>query len=141
MHDPLERARQRRFVGVALAAPFLIAPALAPALAVFLAGPSLLAAVCAIFAIAWTCATIAAVTGSRALAEPVALTAATIAVVAAIAGGGGIAYPATLLAMALVFETYWVDRTVGRAALGGAAAGVAIVLSGVVGTYVAGSAA
>ncbi|MEX0955419.1 MAG: PAS domain-containing sensor histidine kinase [Rhizobiaceae bacterium] len=141
VHDPLERARQRRFVGVALAAPFLIAPALAPALAVFLAGPSLLAAVCAIFAIAWTCATIAAVTGSRALAEPVALTAATIAVVAAIAGGGGIAYPATLLAMALVFETYWVDRTVGRAALGGAAAGVAIVLSGVVGTYVAGSAA
>jgi cell cycle sensor histidine kinase DivJ len=141
VHEPLERARQRRFVGAALAAPFVIAPALAPALAGLLAGPSLLAAVCAIFAISWTCATITAVTGSRALAEPVALATATIAVAAAIAGGGGIAYPVTLLALALVFETCWIDRTGGRAALGGAAAGVAIVVSSLVGIYVAGPAA
>jgi cell cycle sensor histidine kinase DivJ len=61
--------------------------------------------------------------------EPLALAGGIAASAAAIAGGGGLSQPATLLVLALVFETYWIERTSARAAIGGAAAAFALLLA------------
>jgi cell cycle sensor histidine kinase DivJ len=124
-----ERARQRRFIGVALGAPFVMAPALVQAFADTLAGPALLAAACAVFASAWMFATMVAVTGRRSLAEPLALAFATALVAVTVAGSGGIGHPATLLALALAFESWWIGAKPRRVLIGGAAAFAVLPLS------------
>lgn len=118
----------------------MVAPTIAPALAGVLAGPSLLAAVCAVFALAWTCATLVAVSGSRATAEPTALSLATVVLAAAIAGSGGLGHPAALLSAGLAFETYWIGRDRRSATIGAAAGLAALPLSVVAAWYLPGAA-
>ena len=131
IRDGEERGRLRRLVGILLAAPFVIAPALLPALASLVSGPVLMAATCAVFALCWIGAAAVAATGKRQAAEFVFLIAATTAIAAAIAGGGGIASPAVLLTAALAFEPWWVTRSKGRAVIGAVAAVAALALSGI----------
>lgn len=122
VRDEAERARLRRLVGVLLATPFVVAPAVLPAFAAFVSGPVLMAAACAIFALAWIGAAIVAATGNRSVVEPVALSLAVVAISVAIAGSGGIVTPAALLAAALVFEPWWISSSRKRAVAGAAAA-------------------
>ncbi|GAB5506636.1 MAG: ATP-binding protein [Rhizobiaceae bacterium] len=128
--DDKERGSSKRLVGLLLAAPFVIAPAIAPALAAVMSGPLLLAATCAVFAFVWIAAAIAAGRARR-VVEPVLLCAGVVATATAVAGGGGFASPAALLAAALVFEPWWVEKSRGRAIVGGVAAVGALAVSAV----------
>ena len=127
-----ERARLKRLVGVLLASPFVVAPAVLPAFASFVSGPILMAAACAVFALTWIGAAIVAATGNRTFAEPIALFCGVVAVSVAIAGSGGMATPAALLAAALVFEPWWISSSRMRAAGGTVAACAAFALSAAV---------
>ncbi|MBO6725767.1 MAG: HAMP domain-containing histidine kinase [Rhizobiaceae bacterium] len=126
--DDEERGSSKRLVGLLLAAPFVIAPAIAPALAAVVSGPLLLAATCAVFAFVWITAAIAA-SGVRRGVEPVLLCAGVVATATAVAGGGGFASPAALLAVALVFEPWWVEKSRSRLIVGSVAAAVALSVS------------
>ena len=128
MTDAAERERQRRFIGIALAAPFIIAPALIETVGGLLSAYALMAGLCATFALSWILAATVAATGQRAFAEIAAVGLLALAA-AVILGAGGAGHPAALLACGIAFESWWIDRSRRRFAFGAATAAVAITAS------------
>lgn len=117
-----DRARQRRLIGILLAAPFFLAPSFAFFLSASL-GPSMtLALVCATFSVAWLGVLLVSSSAKDKLAGMAGLTAGTIALSVLVAAAGGIASPLAMLILALPFEAYWQRRTARALTWGGVAA-------------------
>jgi cell cycle sensor histidine kinase DivJ len=134
VREPAERLRQRRFIGLMLAAPFLIA---APAAILFppLVGiAATLAGISAIFGVAFLIALVVAATGRARIAEAIALMLGTSALAAVVASAGGPASPTAIMLAALPFEAWWVRRTPKAVLFGTAAALAALPLQAVLGS-------
>ncbi|NUS18911.1 MAG: PAS domain-containing sensor histidine kinase, partial [Mesorhizobium sp.] len=122
-----ERLRQRRFIGVMLAAPFLAAGAAVTLVTSSLGAAVTVAAIFAAFGLCWFAALLVAATGHMALAGRMAVVFGGLALAGAIAAAGGLASPVALLAVALPVETWWVSGS-RRAALSGALAALAAIM-------------
>ncbi|TPL49968.1 PAS domain-containing sensor histidine kinase [Mesorhizobium sp. B2-4-6] len=122
-----ERLRQRRFIGVMLAAPFLAAGAAVTLVTASLGAAVTVAAIFAAFGLCWFAALLVAATGHMALAGRMAVALGGLALAGAVAAAGGLASPAALLAVALPVETWWVSGSQ-RAALWGAVAALAAIV-------------
>ena len=105
---PDERLRQRRFIGVMLAAPFLAAGAAVTLVTSSLGAAVTVAAIFAAFGLCWFAALLVAATGRLALAGQAALAMGGLALAGAIFAAGGLASPIALLAVALPFEAWWI---------------------------------
>ena len=124
--DTASRLRQRRFLGIMLAGPFLVAVAVAIFFPPHLGVAMTLAAICATFGAGWLAAFCVAATGKEWANDAIALVLGTVALAAIVAAAGGLASPAALLIVALPFEACWLHRT-SRAAFVGTAAALAVV--------------
>ncbi|WFP79446.1 PAS domain-containing sensor histidine kinase [Mesorhizobium sp. WSM4906] len=122
-----ERLRQRRFIGVMLAAPFLAAGAAVTLVTSSLGAAVTVAAIFAAFGLCWFAALLVAATGHMALAGRAAIATGGLALAGAIAAAGGLASPVALLAVALPVEAWWITGS-RRAALSGALAAIAAFL-------------
>jgi len=131
--DAAERSRQRRMIGLLLAAPLLVA---APAAILFppLIGmePTLWAGL-AIFCIPMLLAVLVSKTGRTRFAGVVALVSGALTLSAIVAAAGGASSPAALVLAALVFETWWIGRTRAAAIAGTVATVVALPLQALIG--------
>jgi len=123
-----ERLRQRRFIGVMLAAPFLAAGAAVTLVTSSLGAAVTVAAIFAAFGLCWFAALLVAATGRMAFAARAAIAIGGIALAGAIAAAGGRAWPVALLAVALPFEAWWITGS-RRAAFAGALAALAAILA------------
>ncbi|MDX8503051.1 HAMP domain-containing sensor histidine kinase [Mesorhizobium sp. VK4C] len=122
-----ERLRQRRFIGVMLAAPFLAAGAAVTLVTSSLGAAVTVAAIFAAFGMCWFAALLVAATGRMALAGRTAVAMGGLALAGAVAAAGGLASPVALLAVALPVEAWWVAGS-RRAALSAALAALAAIL-------------
>ncbi|TIQ34326.1 MAG: PAS domain-containing sensor histidine kinase [Mesorhizobium sp.] len=122
-----ERLRQRRFIGVMLAAPFLAAGAAVTLVTSSLGAAVTVAAIFAAFGLCWFAALLVAATGHMALAGRTAIAMGGLALAGAIAAAGGLASPVALLAVALPVEAWWITGS-RRAVLSGALAALAAIL-------------
>jgi len=122
-----ERLRQRRFIGVMLAAPFLAAGAAVTLVTSSLGAAVTIAAIFAAFGLCWFTALLVAATGHMAFAGRVAIMLGGLALAAAIASAGGLASPVALLAVALPVEAWWTAGS-RRAVLSGALAALAAIV-------------
>ncbi|ANT50678.1 ATP-binding protein [Mesorhizobium amorphae] len=105
---PDERLRQRRFIGVMLAAPFLAAGAAVTLVTSSLGAAVTVAAIFATFGLCWFAALLVAATGRMALAGQAALAMGGLVLAGATFAAGGLASPIALLALALPFEAWWI---------------------------------
>ncbi|RJT33459.1 sensor histidine kinase [Mesorhizobium waimense] len=124
---PDERLRQRRFIGVMLAAPFLAAGAAVTLVTSSLGAAVTVVAIFAAFGLCWFAALLVAATGRMALAGQAALAMGGLALAGAILAAGGLASPIALLAVALPFEAWWIGGS-RRAGLWGALCALAAIL-------------
>ncbi len=124
---PDERLRQRRFIGVMLAAPFLAAGAAVTLVTSSLGAAVTVAAIFAAFGLCWFAALLVAATGRMALAGQAALAMSGLALAGAIFAAGGLASPIALFAVALPFEAWWIGGS-RRAGLWGALCAFAAIL-------------
>ncbi|WP_192183436.1 sensor histidine kinase [Mesorhizobium amorphae] len=124
---PDERLRQRRFIGVMLAAPFLAAGAAVTLVTSSLGAAVTMAAIFAAFGLCWFAALLVAATGRVALAGQAALAMGGLALTGAIFAAGGLASPIALFAVALPFEAWWIGGS-RRAGLWGALCALAAIL-------------
>ncbi|MDX8517045.1 PAS domain-containing sensor histidine kinase [Mesorhizobium dulcispinae] len=122
-----DRLRQRRFIGVMLAAPFLAAGAAVTLVTSSLGAAVTVAAIFGAFGLCWFAALLVAATGHMAFAGRAAIAMGGFALAGAIAAAGGLASPVALLAVALPVETWWVAGS-RRAAFAGALAALAAIL-------------
>ncbi|PDQ20733.1 PAS domain-containing sensor histidine kinase [Mesorhizobium sanjuanii] len=122
-----DRLRQRRFIGVMLAAPFFAAGAAVTLVTSGMGAAVTVAAIFASFGLCWFAALLVAATGKMALAGRAALAMGGLAVAGVIAAAGGLASPVALLALALPFEAWWIGGS-RRAPLWGGVAALAAVL-------------
>ncbi|MEZ2333241.1 sensor histidine kinase [Mesorhizobium sp. RCC_202] len=122
-----ERLRQRRFIGVMLAAPFLAAGAAVTLVTSSLGAAVTVAAIFAAFGLCWFAALLVAATGHVTFAGRVAIVLGGVALAGAIAAAGGLASPVALLAIALPVEAWWIAGS-RRAVLSGALAALAAIL-------------
>ncbi|CCV05142.1 Sensor protein [Mesorhizobium metallidurans STM 2683] len=122
-----DRLRQRRFIGVMLAAPFFAAGAAVTLVTSGMGAAVTVAAIFASFGLCWFAALLVAATGKMALAGRAALAMGGLAVAGVIAAAGGLASPVALLSLALPFEAWWIGGS-RRAALWGCVAALAAVL-------------
>lgn len=129
VEDADERARQGRFLGVTLVAPFFAAAATAQMLSSHLGAAITLASVCALFGAAWLVAFTVVVSASRRAAHAAALVLGAAVVAVTTAAAGGALSPLAVMAGALVVEAIWVCGTRKAAAVGLAAAVAAIAAS------------
>ncbi|WP_269932219.1 PAS domain-containing sensor histidine kinase [Aminobacter sp. HY435] len=138
-----ERPRQRRLVGLLLAAPFLLAGAGVVLVSANLGAASTFAVIFAAFSLSWLAALLIAASGKAPLVASSALVAGAGAIAAIVAAAGGLTSPAALLLAALPFEAYWVWRTRSAILAGAAAAIVALLLQPILGSlpFAAGAAA
>jgi cell cycle sensor histidine kinase DivJ len=134
VREPAERLRQRRLIGVTLAAPFLIAAPAAILLPPLVGATAMLAGVGAIFVAAFLMALLVAATGLARFAEAIALVLGTAALAGIVAAAGGPASPAAIILAALPFEAWWVRRTPKAALAGIAAMLAALPLQAVLGS-------
>jgi cell cycle sensor histidine kinase DivJ len=128
VREPAARLSQRRLIGLALAAPFLVA---APAAILFpplIGMPATLVAGAAIFGLPFAAVLLVALSGRSGFAGATLLFFGMLALAAIVAAAGGAASPAALVLAALPFESWWVRRTPRAALLGGAAALAAVPL-------------
>ncbi len=125
--DEAERLRQRRFIGVMLAAPFLAAGAAVTLVTSSLGAAVTIAAIFAAFGLCWFAALLVAATGHMAFAGRVAIVLGGLALAGAVAAAGGLTSPVALLAVALPVEAWWISGSK-RAAFSGALAALAAVL-------------
>ncbi|MBZ9772110.1 MFS domain-containing histidine kinase [Mesorhizobium sp. CO1-1-8] len=129
-----DRERQRRFIGVMLAAPFFVAGAAVTLVTSGMGVAVTMAAIFAAFGLCWFVALLVAATGKMAIASWVALVLAGISLGSLIAAAGGLSSPVAMLVVALPFEAWWIG-TSRRAALWGAvSAAVAILAQPLAGT-------
>jgi len=139
--DQRTRERQRRFIGVMLAAPLAAGGILALS-PTNLAIGAFLALLCGLIAICWMLALSVSLTGRNASAERFALGlwVTGLAVAGAAAGSSS---PLILLAAAIGFETWWIGRSRSAAFVGIAAAaaslGLYVAIGAVLGTPAAGA--
>ncbi|RRH93410.1 PAS domain-containing sensor histidine kinase [Mesorhizobium tamadayense] len=122
-----ERLRQRRFIGVLLAAPFVAAGAAVTLVTSSLGAAVTVAAIFGAFGLCWFAALLVAATGHMALVGRAAVAMGGLALAGAIAAAGGLASPVALLAVALPVEAWWIAGS-RRAALSGALAALAAIL-------------
>ena len=120
--------RQRRFIGVMLAAPFLTAGAAVTLVTSGMGAAVTVATIFAAFGFCWFAALLVAASGKMALASQVALGIGGLALAAAIAAAGGMASPVALLAVALPFEAWWIGASRRAMLWGGVSALVAVLL-------------
>lgn len=120
------RERQRRFIGVMLAAPFFAAGAAVTLVTSGMGAAVTMAAIFAAFGLCWFIALLVAATGRMATAAPIALAMAAVALGGLIAAAGGLSSPVAMLAVALPFEAWWIGAS-RRAALWGAASAIAAI--------------
>ena len=118
--------RQRRFIGILIAAPVPLAVSTALLLPASLGAAAMLGAVFATFCIAWLMALTVAITGKSRLLEPAALLLGAAALAILVACAGGLGSPALLIIAALPLEAWWLHRT-GKATLFGATAALAVI--------------
>ncbi|TGQ46814.1 HAMP domain-containing sensor histidine kinase [Mesorhizobium sp. M00.F.Ca.ET.216.01.1.1] len=121
------RSRQRRFIGVMLAAPFFAAGAAVTLVTSGLGAAVTVATIFAAFGLCWFAALLVAASGRMTLAAQVALAMGGLALAGVIAAAGGLASPVALLAAALPFEAWWIGAS-RRAALWGAVSALAAIL-------------
>ena len=120
------RERQRRFIGVMLAAPFFAAGAAVTLVTSGMGAAVTMAAIFAAFGLCWFIALLVAATGRMATAAPIALAMAAVALGGLIAAAGGLSSPVAMLAVALPFEAWWIGAS-RRAALWGAVSAIAAI--------------
>lgn len=132
--DGIERSRQRRLVGLLLAAPFLVAGAGVFLVSANLGAASTFAVIFAAFSLSWLAALLIAATGKTGQIGATSLVVATTAIAAIVAAAGGLTSPATLLVAALPLEALWVWRTHKAAKLGTVAAAVALLSQAALGS-------
>lgn len=121
-----DRERQRRFIGVMLAAPFFAAGAAVTLVTSGMGAAVTMAAIFAAFGLCWFVALLVAATGKMAAAGPIALAMAAIALGGLIGAAGGLSSPVAMLALALPFEAWWIGASRRAALWGGASAAIAI---------------
>lgn len=131
-----DRLRQRRFIGIMLAAPFFAAGAAVTLVTSGMGAAVTVATIFAAFGLCWFAALLVAASGKMALAAQVALAAGGLALAGAIAAAGGLASPVALLALALPFEAWWIAGSKRAALWGGISALAAVLLQPFVGTIV-----
>ncbi|OBQ82120.1 MULTISPECIES: PAS domain-containing sensor histidine kinase [unclassified Mesorhizobium] len=125
--DEAERQRQRRFIGVMLAAPFLAAGAAVTLVTSSLGAAVTVAAIFGAFGLCWFAALLVAATGRMTLAGRASVATGGLALAGAIAAAGGLASPVALLAVALPVESWWIAGS-RRAAISGALAAFGAIL-------------
>ncbi|PBB98291.1 HAMP domain-containing sensor histidine kinase [Mesorhizobium sp. WSM3862] len=125
--DEAERQRQRRFIGVMLAAPFLAAGAAVTLVTSSLGAAVTVAAIFGAFGLCWFAALLVAATGRMTLAGRASVATGGLALAGAIAAAGGLASPVALLAVALPVESRWIAGS-RRAAISGALAAFGAIL-------------
>lgn len=123
-----DRERQRRFIGVMLAAPFFAAGAAVTLVTSGMGAAVTVAAIFAAFGLCWFVALLVAATGKMAIAAQVALAMAGIALGGLIAAAGGLSSPVAMLVVALPFEAWWIGAS-RRAALWGAVSAAVAILA------------
>ncbi|MER9301548.1 PAS domain-containing sensor histidine kinase [Mesorhizobium sp. M0293] len=123
-----DRERQRRFIGVMLAAPFFAAGAAVTLVTSGMGAAVTMAAIFAAFGLCWFVALLVAATGKMAIASQLALAVAGIALGSLIAAAGGLSSPVAMLVVALPFEAWWIGAS-RRAALWGAVSAAAAILA------------
>ncbi|WP_095089888.1 sensor histidine kinase [Mesorhizobium sophorae] len=123
-----DRERQRRFIGVMLAAPFFAAGAAVTLVTSGMGAAVTVAAIFAAFGLCWFVALLVAATGKMAIAAQVALAMAGIALGGLIAAAGGLSSPVAMLVVALPFEVWWIGAS-RRAALWGAVSAAVAILA------------
>ncbi|PBB37441.1 PAS domain-containing sensor histidine kinase [Mesorhizobium sp. WSM3868] len=125
--DEAERLRQRRFIGVMLATPFLAAGAAVTLVTSSLGAAVTVAAIFGAFGLCWFAALLVAATGRMTLAGRASVATGGLALAGAIAAAGGLASPVALLAVALPVESWWIAGS-RRAATSGALAAFGAIL-------------
>ncbi|MBB6408177.1 sensor histidine kinase [Mesorhizobium sangaii] len=125
---PSDRERQRRFIGVMLAAPFFAAGAAVTLVTSGMGAAITVAAIFAAFGLCWFVALLVAATGKMAIAAQVALAMAGIALGGLIAAAGGLSSPVAMLVVALPFEAWWIGAS-RRAVLWGAVSAAVAILA------------
>ncbi|MGX5840581.1 PAS domain-containing sensor histidine kinase [Mesorhizobium sp. ArgA1] len=131
-----DRLRQRRFIGIMLAAPFFAAGAAVTLVTSGMGAAVTVATIFAAFGLCWFAALLVAASGKMALAAQVALAAGGLALAGAIAAAGGLASPVALLVLALPFEALWIGGSKRAALWGGISALAAVLLQSFVGSVV-----
>ncbi len=131
-----DRLRQRRFIGIMLAAPFFAAGAAVTLVTSGMGAAVTVATIFAAFGLCWFAALLVAASGKMVLAAQVALAAGGLALAGAIAAAGGLASPVALLALALPFEAWWIGGSRRAALWGGISALAAVLLQPFVGSVV-----
>ena len=123
-----ERRRHRRFVGVMLAAPFLLVGSAVALAAARLGAEATLAAIFCAFGLCWLVALLVSSTGRLGVGAPFALAVGSAALAGLLTTAGGLASPVAVLALALPVEAFWIGGA-RRWASWGLAAACAAVLS------------
>ncbi|MER8574471.1 PAS domain-containing sensor histidine kinase [Mesorhizobium sp. M1338] len=123
-----DRERQRRFIGVMLAAPFFAAGAAVTLVTSGMGAAVTMAAIFAAFGLCWFVALLVAATGKMAIASQLALAVAGVSLGSLIAAAGGLSSPVAMLVVALPFEAWWIGAS-RRAALWGAVSAAAAILA------------
>ncbi|MER9522968.1 HAMP domain-containing histidine kinase [Mesorhizobium sp. M0292] len=131
-----DRLRQRRFIGIMLAAPFFAAGAAVTLVTSGMGAAVTVATIFAAFGLCWFAALLVAASGKMTLAAQVALAAGGLALAGAVAAAGGLASPVALLALALPFEAWWIGGSKRAALWGGLSALAAMLLQPFVGSVV-----
>lgn len=123
-----DRLRQRRFIGVMLAAPFFAAGAAVTLVTSGLGAAVTMAAIFATFGLCWFTALLVAASGKMTFAGQAALAMGSLALAGVIAAAGGLASPVAMLVVALPFEAWWIGASRRAALWGSVSACVAILL-------------
>ncbi|ESZ67780.1 ATPase [Mesorhizobium sp. L103C119B0] len=131
-----DRLRQRRFIGIMLAAPFFAAGAAVTLVTSGMGAAVTVATIFAAFGLCWFAALLVAASGKMTLAAQVALAAGGLALAGAVAAAGGLASPVALLALALPFEAWWIGGSKRAALWGGLSTLAAMLLQPFVGSVV-----
>jgi cell cycle sensor histidine kinase DivJ len=122
-----ERARQRRFIAVLLAGPFLLGAAWPAVFTGYLGGSASFVALGAMFCLAWSLVVAIASKTNMRIVSGAALAGSAAILALAIAGAGGLMSPALLLAAALAVESWWIGRSTKALLWGGIAAAGAVI--------------
>lgn len=112
------RSRQRRLIGLLLAAPFLLAGLVSQVFYAAVDNGTLLAVNCTLFAVAWIATAYVAATGRAAAVESIFLLVATFTIGLVVSVTGLLKSPLVLLLLALPFEWWWLQRSRGSSNIG-----------------------
>lgn len=121
-----ERARGRRFVGLMLSAPFFLVPAVVLVSLGHTDLPLVAACACSVAGLCWSAVVLSAGGIRRGLLEGAMLMVAMAAMPLFLAFAGGLSSPVLLMALAPVFEAWWVRRSK-TSALAGGLAGLLVI--------------